>query len=119
MTRQVLNWDSEKATIIRRYEEGESLRMIAVSYGVSHSTINTYLAKWNIPRRSGASRQRLNVNDLVGRRFGHLEVIAQDVDKYPTHWLCKCDCGNTVSIPRKSIRNYKSCGCGRKKKEKK
>lgn len=57
--------------------------------------------------------------DLKGKRFDHLEVI----ERYPEstndgfiRWVCKCDCGNTVVVTGRSLRNgsTRSCGCLRK-----
>ena len=53
--------------------------------------------------------------DLTGQRFGRLEAIKPShKDSYGKwHWLCKCDCGNEVTISRAHLRdgNTKSCGC--------
>lgn len=50
------------------------------------------------------------ISDLAGRRFGMLEAIRFDGD---SHWLCRCDCGNTVSVITSNLThgNSKSCGC--------
>ena len=61
--------------------------------------------------------------DLTGKRSGKLVVIALDridkADDYRVYWLCKCDCGNTKSLPSGCIRDktVKSCGCLRAKVE--
>lgn len=60
--------------------------------------------------------------DLTGKRFGRLTVIRQDgYHYYPnskkkTKWLCKCDCGNTISVIGSDLNNghTQSCGCLRK-----
>lgn len=60
--------------------------------------------------------------DLTGKRFGRLTVIRQDgYHYYPgskrkTQWLCKCDCGNTVTVIGSDLNNghTQSCGCFRK-----
>ena len=54
--------------------------------------------------------------DLVGQRFGRLTVIQEDSerDKYGRmKWICRCDCGNVVSVAGRSLQsgNTKSCGC--------
>lgn len=57
--------------------------------------------------------------DITGVRFGKLVAICFDSEyRYPggsrtERWLCKCDCGNTVSVLRKGLLsgNTKSCGC--------
>ena len=55
----------------------------------------------------------------VGDRFGKLVILRQDgVHKKPCgtterRWLCKCDCGNEVSVLGHNLKsgNTKSCGC--------
>lgn len=64
-----------------------------------------------------------NLIDLKGQRFGRLTVIrkdkpyiAPDGDGHQTKWVCRCDCGNEVSVVSKNLRqgSTKSCGCLRK-----
>lgn len=49
---------------------------------------------------------------LPGQRFGRLQVIAQTEDHF---YLCRCDCGNTVTMRDTLLihRFFTSCGCGR------
>ena len=58
------------------------------------------------------------LEDLSGRRFGRLIVIAKDgQDKNGnTIWKCDCDCGNKISVihNRLTIGNVQSCGCLRR-----
>ena len=54
--------------------------------------------------------------DLVGQRFGRLTVIQEDPERSTNgkiKWICRCDCGNTVSVLGGSLRggNTQSCGC--------
>lgn len=57
--------------------------------------------------------------DLSGQKFGKLIVISKDLktqkekNSKDTYWLCKCDCGNIISIRRPNLicGNTKSCGC--------
>lgn len=52
--------------------------------------------------------------DLTGQKFGKLTVLERDSQiSYPTHWLCKCECGSVVSIPASNLKIGKteSCGC--------
>ena len=55
------------------------------------------------------------LQDITGQKFARLTVIERNgSDKYKNAvWLCKCDCGNTVSVTGRSLRNgnTKSCGC--------
>ena len=56
--------------------------------------------------------------DLMGQRFGRLEVIAEvpkENFRNGRRWLCRCDCGKeVVRAPSELIGNNgrKSCGCG-------
>lgn len=57
--------------------------------------------------------------DLIGQRFGRLEVIEKSNKRDLSgniYWKCKCDCGNTVVVQGRSLRNgrTKSCGCYKK-----
>lgn len=60
--------------------------------------------------------------NLTGLRFGKLVVIKQTEDyvspkgKHEAKWLCKCDCGNEVSVlgsclNEDNTKGTKSCGC--------
>ena len=57
---------------------------------------------------------------ISGERFGKLVVIGQSSEiKYGCHTvLCRCDCGETISVPPFKLWSgqYKSCGCGRGKR---
>lgn len=52
---------------------------------------------------------------VTGERFGDLTVISFDhVDKHRAScWLCECDCGKRVVVPRHSLISggTRSCGC--------
>lgn len=57
--------------------------------------------------------------DLTGRKFGRLTVIGRGKDsirnngaEIPT-WVCKCECGNIVSVEQCLLKSggTKSCGC--------
>lgn len=55
--------------------------------------------------------------DLLGQRFGKLEVIQFDgykKDKYhnSAYWLCKCDCGKIKSIQASRLLSGDSTTCG-------
>lgn len=53
--------------------------------------------------------------DLTGKTFDHLTVIQKDNSRKngKTYWICKCSCGNTVSVYGYYLRtgHTKSCGC--------
>ena len=58
--------------------------------------------------------------DLVGHRFGRLQVLKRvENNKYgESQWNCLCDCGTKKVIRQSSLRNgrTKSCGCIQKEK---
>lgn len=53
--------------------------------------------------------------DLTGQRFGRLTVIEETAERKhgKVVWLCRCDCGNFVSVDQNSLHsgNTRSCGC--------
>lgn len=57
----------------------------------------------------------LNSTDLTGQKFGRLLVIKQThIDnRSGTFWICKCDCGNVVTVRRDALTSggTQSCGC--------
>ena len=67
------------------------------------------------------TRKKPYIN-LVGVKYGKLTVVSlvEDVAsaKVPTRWLCKCECGNEVSVLGYNLRNgnTRSCGCVQREK---
>lgn len=60
--------------------------------------------------------------DYKDKTFGHVTVIKRcGRDKFGHHqWVCKCDCGNNITLPgyRLKIGDTKTCGnCGRSRKK--
>lgn len=53
-------------------------------------------------------------DDLTGKKFERLTAIKKDEDR-KNHWICKCDCGNIVSVLDFNLIHgkTKSCGCYR------
>ena len=52
--------------------------------------------------------------DLTGKRFTNLVVISKDKPRNKhSYWICKCDCGNTISVMDSHLKtgHTKSCGC--------
>lgn len=54
--------------------------------------------------------------DLTGKTFGKLTVLRRDDvnnSQNKPKWICKCECGNIVSIDGSSLKmnKTKSCGC--------
>lgn len=54
--------------------------------------------------------------EMTGKKFGRLVVIKEAMERSKDRrvcWVCKCDCGNEITVDGKSLRNgnTKSCGC--------
>ena len=50
----------------------------------------------------------------VGQKFNRLLVVERDDSKTKrTYWICKCDCGETISVAACDVASghTKSCGC--------
>ena len=68
-------------------------------------------------------KKTIDTTSLINKKFGRLLVIERDLSVEIGHgkesrWICKCDCGNTISVLGKSLTSGKtqSCGCLRKEK---
>lgn len=61
--------------------------------------------------------------DMTGQKIGKLLVIERDTTKKggAAYWICKCDCGNIISVRGTSLRDKnhptQSCGCLAKQKK--
>lgn len=57
------------------------------------------------------------IDDLTGKKFGHLTVIERDYSRPSNNngafWKCRCDCGNIITVLGKNLKhdNCYSCGC--------
>ena len=60
-------------------------------------------------------RTRLSEQELIGRRFGKLKVLAETVGSFQTYRMmdCQCECGKTKWVRLSSLLNggTTSCGC--------
>lgn len=52
--------------------------------------------------------------DLTGQRFGRLTALHRDTDNKgkDSKWICRCDCGNVVSVYTHNLTRGKSTSCG-------
>jgi hypothetical protein len=59
---------------------------------------------------------RVVKEDLVGKKFGELEVLSRTLlpNTKKTAWFCKCSCGTEKIVRHQSLLrgSTKSCGCG-------
>lgn len=71
--------------------------------------------KQGVVKSCGCARIGSSVVDLTGQRYGRLIVIelAGRDTRGRTRWLCRCDCGATVTTASWYLRggSRKSCGC--------
>lgn len=76
--------------------------------------------KRNLTKSCGCQRKVASghVLDLTGQRFGRLVALTPFSEprknKRPLRkWICKCECGNIISVPtdRLTSGHTKSCGC--------
>ena len=53
--------------------------------------------------------------DLVGKRFGLLEVIRfHETKNGRAYWLCRCECGTMKTIAGHNLKRIISCGCAKR-----
>jgi hypothetical protein len=59
------------------------------------------------------------INDLTGQRFGYLTVVSlSGINKHRRSiWLCRCDCGNEITVQSMCLIQGKTHSCGCYKKE--
>lgn len=62
-------------------------------------------------------RTQLFLDDLTNQQFGRLVVLKRDDGKPKgkgcfAYWLCKCNCGNIVSVRGDHLRNKTTTSCG-------
>lgn len=109
--------------VIRRVEDrkpGRPMWLCICDCGRSVVVSSTNLTKAGGTQSCGCLRHLPSPTfiDLTGQQFGKLVVVERDTDKNnKTHWICKCECGNTVSVASYDLRSgkSKSCGCSQRK----
>lgn len=66
-------------------------------------------------RRKSCGCIRSTPDQLIGKRFGKLTVIAEDLDNNTTlhKVICRCECGREKSVAIRDLKNGRitSCGC--------
>lgn len=103
--------------------------LTVIRYDHKKKTARIYLCKCNCGNEFYVDRCRLlagkvkscgcshyikDLNDIVGKVVNKLTVIKYDCIKNRNHYyICKCECGNIVSVRRSDLVNNKvlSCGC--------
>ena len=56
---------------------------------------------------------------MVGKKFGRLKVVSfyKNNENGRAQWKVKCDCGTTLNVHGKNLRNGTTTSCGCRKKE--
>lgn len=116
-----------RLTVLYRDEGTKPIKWVCrCDCGKEVSVLGTSLRSGNTKSCGCLQRERAresNINrtcgDLTGKRFGRLVVQKQVEDRKTTNgknqrmWLCKCDCGNTITTSTSVLTNggTQSCGC--------
>lgn len=112
-----------KLTVIKRAENlrGRTAWECKCDCGNTH-IVTTKELKAGKCKSCGCLKHKKNKGmvDLTNKRFGQLTALfpTEERDSRGSiYWHCRCDCGNELNIPEKSLVHgtYKSCGCFRKK----
>lgn len=107
-------------TVLQRVEDrkpGRPMWLCQCECGNTVVVSSTNLLKENGTKSCGCLRHKQShtLIDLTGEVFGKLTVIQKDIatESGKARWICKCECGNTVSVLSDSLRKGKtrSCGC--------
>ena len=107
-------------TVVCRVEDrkpGRPMWLCQCECGNTVVVSSTNLLKENGTKSCGCLRHKQSPTliDLTGEVFGKLTVIQKDIatESGKARWICKCECGNTVSVLSDSLRKGKtrSCGC--------
>lgn len=69
--------------------------------------------RWdNLALKKEVVGYRPNVaTDRAGHRYGALTVLTSFQHNGKTHWNCRCDCGNEISVVARKLTNMTTCGC--------
>lgn len=109
--------DLTKEYLEECFRKGWTYKQISKDCGWCISVIEKMLKTF------GVKRTRI---DLTGKRFGKLLVIGkghkfsgESAQRKCVTWICQCDCGALRENPTSKLTSgsFKSCGCGRGKKE--
>lgn len=102
------NWtEHEKKLIHELYATTANEELVKHLDNRSIGTLQAYALANNLKKECKAK---------IGDRFGKLVVAARTKDKNKTvTWLCRCDCGNTMTAETNTLTSghSTSCGCGR------
>lgn len=99
---------------------------LSKEFNCSQSTIERRLKENGI-----VLKPKFPYENLIGKRFGQLLVVEEDIDRYKKdilatqkphrYWKCVCDCGNMTFVEGSHLKDGHtiSCGCVKSKGQKK
>jgi hypothetical protein len=107
-----------KLTVVSLYPSVDSVRTYwkcKCDCGRERIVVGANL-KAGYTKSCGKNKCRINFIDMTGKRIGKLIVLSQSSEKNKNKklkWLCKCDCGNELTIVGTRLRRGipQSCGC--------
>lgn len=105
-------------TVLRRSgtKNGQALWVCRCDCG-TEKEVESYLLRKGLVKTCGCGAYKIGERTFVDRtrmRYGRLTAIKRVGTKHhEALWLCKCDCGNEVTVVAGSLSsgNTKSCGC--------
>lgn len=117
-----------KLTVIERdiaRKSGAAYWICKCDCGNTISVRGNNLRDKNHPTQScgclNKENRKIDTDSLVGKVFNRLQVIERDLKKpvghgHTSYWICKCICGNIISVSHQNLVTGKtqSCGCYRK-----
>ncbi len=62
----------------------------------------------------GCSFDKQKYFSIIGKKYGKLRVLDVEKEKSVIYYLCKCDCGNTIRVNGRTLKNKENpphCGC--------
>lgn len=98
-------------------ESGSLKQLIRKYANASEKVVRKRLSNgWSLSKAFETPSHKKNNADLTGKRFGMLLVIGKDKTRDKTgciRYICRCDCGNEVSVRSSSLNdgNTSVCGC--------
>lgn len=99
----------------KRSMSGNAYWTCRCSCGAVKDILGTHLKNGNT-QSCGCLRRELRIDNLTGKRFGRLTVIAEAQGHADVYWTCQCDCGNLTEVSPSNLKSGEvtSCGCYRR-----
>lgn len=119
--------ESQKSTLDLIGKQFGKLKVIEFGSWIGKNKVRTWICECQCGKKIEVSRthlrnnntkscgclrfERINLVDLVNKRFGKLTVLKFTQRKNTKrYWLCICDCGKKIEVETSNLRNSKFCG---------